>query len=293
VQLVPTVALGNSMPPVLTVPEQVELPSMYHVEGVGPADGRADLLEVVAEALADQDALGADGVRMHRSELENKLSASARNAAFSRMASDEGLTLAPLEVPGTKQDTVEVTIRARVSAVEVVTAPFEGELGEVNRHMETASATTSTGRMLPTTTSGTYSAADASGSGSVGDQLSDAATDVRGARTERSHFEKGQLVTVRVRVDYDLTITRNRHTATGATREQVSLDYPAAAVGRAYLTLHEHDHQNLLPPAPPTPAPPAPATPAGPSRWKPIHTGAATLLAIQRAQRQAEKWRSS
>jgi hypothetical protein len=197
------------------------------------------------------------------------------------------LTLAPFEVPGTKQDTVEVTIRARVSAVEVVTAPFEGELGEVNRHMETASATTSTGRMLPATTSGTYSAADAAGSGNVGDQLTDAATDLRGARTERSHFEKGKLVTVRVRVDYDLTVTRNRHTAAGGTRRQWTTHLPAAATGRAYLTLHEHDYKGLIP------MPGTAADPAGPSRWRPIHTGAATLLAIQRAQRQAEKWRSS
>lgn len=309
VQLIPTAAVGKTMPPVLAVPGSVTLPSMYHVEGVGPADGRADLLDVVAEALADQDALGADGVRTHRSELEHKLSASARNATFSRMASAEGLTLAPLEVPGTKQDTVEVTIRARVSAVEVITAPFEGELGEVNRHMETASTTTSTGRMLPVGTSGTYSAADAGGSGSVGDQLSDVATDLRGARTERSHFEKGKLVTVRVRVDYDLTITRNRHIASGETRELSTTYLPAAAIGRAYLTLHEHDLNNLHP-SPPAPAnasspPPAPVTTPPdaasggapqqviPSRWRPIHTGASTLLAIQRAQRWAEEQRRS
>ncbi|WP_350279194.1 hypothetical protein [Kribbella sp. HUAS MG21] len=287
VQLIPTVALSNKMPPVLTVPEQVELPSLYHVEGVGPTDGRADLLDVVADALADQDALGADGVRLHRTELEHKLSASARNAGFSRMASAEGLTLAPLEVPGTKQDTVEVTIRARVSAVEVVTQPFEGELGEVNRHMETASTTTSTGRLLPVNTSGTYSADAVSGSGTVGDQVSDAATDLRGARIERSHFEKGQLVTVRVRVDYDLTITRNRHTAGGAIRRRSTTHLPAAATGRAYLTLHHHDYESLAP------ASYLPPTPPGPSSWRPIHSGAAVLLAIQRAQRQSGKWRSS
>src|SRR5262249_16308617 len=153
-------------------------------------------LDVVAAELADKNLLGPDGVRAHRTELENKLSASARNAEFSRMASEEGFALAPLPVPGSQQDTVQVTIRARVISVETITDPFDGELGEVTRHQQTASNSTTTGRLLPTTSSGTYSALDASGSATVGDQLSDAATDVRGSRTERSHFEKGKLVTV-------------------------------------------------------------------------------------------------
>jgi hypothetical protein len=256
----------------------------------------------VGDALADKEALGVDGVRAHLAELENKLSASARNAEFSRMASEEGFTLAPLEVPGSKQDTVQVTIRARVSTVEVVSAPFAGELGEVNRHQETASTTTTTGRMLPVTASGTY----AVGSASVGDQVSDATTDLRGARAERSHFEKGDLVTVRVRVAYDLTITRTHHTPTGVTRQRTITHHPAAAPGHAYLTLHESDHQTLTPPTPtPPPPPPAPtpdphaagATPPSvdvgevSSRWKPLHTGASTLLAFQRARRLIEEQR--
>ena len=297
VQLIPTAAVGRKVPSVPVVPGEVELPSMYHVDGVGAVDGRADLFDVVVDALADQELLGVDGVRAHLVELENKLSASARNGQFSRMASEEGFTLAPLGVPGSKQDTVEVTVRARVSTVEVVSAPFAGELGEVNRHQETASTTTTTGRMLPVTASGTY----AIGSASVGDQVSDATTDVRGARAERSHFEKGNLVTVRVRVAYDLTITRTHHTPTGATRQRSITHYPAATTGRAYLTLHESDHQNLTPPpTPPTPPtrptppspPTTPTTPTAPmppiprdaptptvpmpprSRWRPIHTRA-------------------
>ncbi|WP_410789207.1 hypothetical protein [Kribbella sp. C-35] len=264
VQLIPTAAVGRKVPSVPVVPGEVQLPSMYHVEGVGAVDGRADLFDVVVDALADKEWLGVDGVRAHLAELENKLSASARNAQFSRMASAEGFTLAPLEVPGTKQDTVEVTIRARVSTVDVVSAPFAGELGEVNRHQETASTTTTMGRMLPVTASGTY----AIGSASTGDQVSDATTDLRGARTERSHFEKGNLVTVRVRVAYDLTITRTHHTPTGATRQRSITHHPSATQGHAYLTLHQSDHQSLTPttpPAPPTPPPP-PTPPTPPTR---------------------------
>ncbi len=257
VQLIPTAAVGRKVPSVPVVPGEVELPSMYHVHGVGAVRGRADLFDVVVDELADKELLGVDGVRAHLAELENKLSASARNGQFSRMASEEGFTLAPLEVPGTKQDTVEVTIRARVSTVEAVSKPFAGELGEVNRHQETASTTTTTGRLLPVTASGTY----AIGSVSIGDQVSDATTDLRGARGERSHFEKGKLVTVRVRVSYDLTITRTHHTSTGATRQRTITHHPSAAPGRAYLTLHESDHQALTPTTPPPPpTPPTPPT---------------------------------
>lgn len=305
VQLIPTAALGKTVPSMPVVPGEVELPSLYHVEGVGPANGRADLFDAVVDELAAKDLLGPDGVRVHLAELENKLSASARNAQFSRMASEEGFTLAPLEVPGSKQDAVQVTIRARVSTVEVVTAPFAGELGEVNRHQGTVSTTTSTGRLLPTTTSGTYAALDASGSASTGDQVADATTDLRGARTERSHFEKGNLVTIRVRVAYDLTITRTRQTAGGSARERSTTQIPAATTGRAYLTIHEHDYNVLTnsSPTPTTPLAPPPAAPSPgstdsptqpvPSRWKPINTGAPALLAFQRAQRKAENQRRS
>jgi hypothetical protein len=306
VQLIPTAALGQAVPSMPVIPGEVEPPSMYHVDGVGAVNGRADLFDVIVDELAAKDLLGPDGVRAHLAELENKLSASARNAQFSRMASEEGFTLAPLEVPGSKQDAVQVTIRARVSTVEVVTAPFAGELGEVNRHQGTVSTTTSTGRLLPTTTSGTYAALDASGSASTGDQVSDATTDLRGARTERSHFEKGNLVTVEVRVAYDLTITRIRQTPGRGNRERPTTHVPAATTGRAYLTVHEHDYNTLAgtspttttsptptePPTPPNATPPGagPTQPA-PSRWKPINTGAPALLAFQRAQRQAENHR--
>src|SRR5690606_30985716 len=101
VQLIPTVALGKSIAPVLTDEGPVELPTMYDVEGVGPVDGQPDLLDAVGAAVAADEVLGAAGVQLHRAELEHKLSASARNATFSRMALPEGFTLAPLEVPGT------------------------------------------------------------------------------------------------------------------------------------------------------------------------------------------------
>jgi hypothetical protein len=240
VQLVPTVALSKSIPARVVVPGEVHLPATYHVDGVGPVEGRADLLDVLAEQLLDDNLLGVDGMRAHRTELENKLSASARNAEFSRMASPEGFTLAPLEVPGWKRDTVEITIRARVSVMEIITDPFEGELGDVNRHQQTSSTSTTTGRMLPATASGKYTAMDADAGTSLGDQLADTATDVRGSRTERSRYEKGMLVMVRTAVVYDLTLTRTRHKPNGSTEKYRNV-VPAAGVGRAYLTVYERD----------------------------------------------------
>jgi hypothetical protein len=84
----------------------------------------------------------------------------------------------------------------------------------------------------------------ASASVSVGEQASDTTTDVWGMRGERSRFERSGMVTVRVRVDYDLTF---RHTTVGANSAANVLGAPtyAATTGEAYLTMHLHDYEAM------------------------------------------------
>src|SRR5262249_20794346 len=128
VQLVPKGMRPVSQPVLPGVVAQ--LPATYYVEGAG----NADLVDAVRRELSRKDMLGETGREVHRAELEAKLAASAHNATFSRMASEEGFRLEPFEVTGAKQQTVEVNVRARASDVELVTGPMtKGELGEVNR----------------------------------------------------------------------------------------------------------------------------------------------------------------
>ncbi|MEV5964478.1 hypothetical protein AB0L70_22085 [Kribbella sp. NPDC051952] len=295
VQLIPKGMLGKSPSAAATPAGQfaTQLPATYYVEGTG---GR--LVDVVRRILGRNDLLGPDGVVAHQAELESKLAASAHNAAFSRMASEEGFQLEPFEVTGAKQQTVEVDVRARVSEVELVSGPMQGgELGEVNRSQHNVTSSTTTGRLLPIDGSGTLSAPDVvSGTMSGGEQIGETTSDVWGSRSERSRFEKGDLVTVRVRVDYDLNFSRTSLAPSGATRVVTSHAVPNAATGEAYLTLHQHEYQALVDNLTPTPPAPAPAPPAAPttSGWVPIHTGAAALAAQRRAQKAAvemRKWK--
>ncbi|MGW1341459.1 zeta toxin family protein [Kribbella sp. NPDC002412] len=258
VQLVPSKlapsSTGTAARPSAAVPGPVELPATYVVEGIGSKRVQSrDLLAVVTEWLARKDLLGPVGVRMHQAALENKLSASARHATFSRMASDEGFGLDPLHVPGYKQETVHVGVRARVSDVELVAGPFKGELGDVSRAQQTVSTSSTSGRPLPVAGEEALSAtSEVKATLGAGDQLTDTTTDVWGSRRERSRFETGNLVTVRVRVDYDLHFTRTRIRRDGSEQVVEQHPVPGATSTEAYLTLHEHDYQAMIGNGPPT-----------------------------------------
>ncbi|MEU4193263.1 hypothetical protein AB0E69_15305 [Kribbella sp. NPDC026611] len=277
VQLIPTGALARTS--ISGVEQEIELPTAYYVEGVETGA----LADVVSGELAAGDLLGARGVEVHRAELAAKLGASAVNASFSRMAGAEGFKLDPFEVVGGRQQTVGVTIQARVSQVEVV-GVSNGELGEVNRSQRTVAQSTTTGRLLPVSGSGTLSAPEVmSGGISGGEQISETTTDVRGARGERSRFETGELVTIKVRVNFDLTLQRTAIQADGRERELVHRTVVDAATGEAYMVLQRHEYDALVARQAPTADRPKPR-PVGH-----IHTGTGVLAAINRARKSAEE----
>jgi hypothetical protein len=258
VQLVPTAMLGgqaNQAPEQqvgdrTAVPEPgtaVRMPPTYFVEGVGPGRfDQPDLFEAVVGEF--EDLLGPDGVRVYQPQLENQLAASAVHGEFSRMATEEGFQLQPMTKPGSAGETVDVTVHARISNPELVSGPLpNGELGDINRFQRTVSTSTGAGRSLPITGAGSATAAE-SGVGvrvSAGEQMSGTTTDTWGARDEVSRMERGDLVTVRVRVDYDLTVV---HRAIGPDGSEINLASryrPGLTTGEAYLTLFEHDYREL------------------------------------------------
>jgi hypothetical protein len=229
------------------------LPSSYFVEGTVPfPPGNPvgnELLEVVRERLSRRDMLNPAGVKMHQAELENRFSASARDATFSRMASEHGYPMIRLAVPGHAAQVVDVTVRAAVSDVRLMVGPMAGvEIGEVNRSQHTTSIAVSLGRLLPASGSGSVSdsPSDTSGNLSKGEQVFDRVTDSSGVRRERSRFEQGRVVTARVRVDYDVTLERQTLLRGGGERPGRKVQLPRAATGEAYLTMFEHEYNAMV-----------------------------------------------
>jgi hypothetical protein len=257
VQLVPTGTLpdeGDETTPAMG--EQVAvreagpavvMPATFFVHGVGPTPGQPDLPDAVLEHLGDNPMLGTAGARIHRAEVEHLFSASSEHAKLSDMASPEGYRVEGLPRPGSATESVDVTVRARFSNLEQVGKPFEGELGDVNRSQRTVTTSTTTGRLLPLEGAANVSPPVTAVPGriSVGAQAADTTTDTWGSRDERSRFERGKLVLVRARVDYDLTFTNQNTGPDGATRAPIAHQVPSATTAEAYLFLHEHDYHAL------------------------------------------------
>ncbi|QNE22516.1 hypothetical protein F1D05_37220 [Kribbella qitaiheensis] len=255
-QLVPTAVLNGPPTPPMAKERQdhreVVLPASYFVEGTRPyllGEPETDkLFNTIAERLAGRDMLSVNGVRMHRTELENQLSASVRSASFHRMASDEGHKMVRLPVPGHGSQVVDVRVTARVSDLQLVGNPIEkGQLGVVDRIQRTAKTSATGNQWVPASASGGsgFGALDVKGGVSVGEQASYTDSDTTGGRNELSRFEEGTLVTVRVRVDYDLSFERSKLTRGRDEKLKKSDSMSQVATGGAYLTMFEHQYLEM------------------------------------------------
>jgi hypothetical protein len=162
------------------------------------------------------------------------------------MASDEGHAMVRLPVVGHGRKVVDVRVRALVSDLQLVGEPMNGvQIGEVDRIQRTARTSTAGNRLLPATgtVGGGLPALDVKGGVSVGEQFSDTDSDTTGNRNELSKFEEGTVVTVRVRVDYDLTFERKVLDRQGDDKKvQRSAELHGVAAGEAYLTMFHHEY---------------------------------------------------
>jgi hypothetical protein len=255
-QLVPTAVLNGPAVPPSTAERAdhrtVVLPASYFVEGTRPylqGEPETDkLFDTIAERLASRDMLSVNGVRMHRTELENQLSASVRSAAFHRMASEDGHKMVRLPVVGHGNQVVDVRVTARVSDVQLVGNPVEnGQLGVVDRIQRTAKTSATGNQWVPASGAGGggSGALDIKGGVSAGEQMSSTDSDTTGNRNELSKFEEGTLVTVRVRVDYDLSFERSKLTRGGDEKVKKSDSMQQVATGEAYLTMFEQQYLEM------------------------------------------------
>ncbi|HEY3002309.1 MAG TPA: hypothetical protein VGJ44_08150, partial [Kribbellaceae bacterium] len=255
-QLVPRALVGATPAPVAAADQPrdhrvVSLPSAYFVEGTRPyprGEPAADtLFDTVYERLARRDLLTAAGMRLHRTELENQLSASARSAAFERIAGDEGHRLVRLPVPGHRTAVVDVRVRAVVSDVELVSGTVdEVEIGQVDRFQRTTRTSVQGNRLVPLGRDVEGAPVeDVKGGTGSGEQVSEKVTDTTGNRNETSMFERGATATVRVRLDYELSFERRAVKRDGSEKVKHAETLRNAAAGEAYLTMFEHEYRAM------------------------------------------------
>jgi hypothetical protein len=211
------------------------------------------LFKTVYGRLGKPDMLTEEGARVHRTALENMLSAATRLAAFERIASPEGHTMVQLPVPGRRSRLVAVQVRAKLSNLQLV-AEGDAQLGQIDRQQRITQLTTKSNRVLPAarSLSGSNPAGIQAGL-SNGEQVGEKASDGTGNRNETTMNERGQVVTVKVDVDYHLRYEVRRPDRHGGF--QVAATDTGSTRGTAYLTMFRHEYDALRG-KPSTPPPP-------------------------------------
>ncbi|TCO50020.1 hypothetical protein EV646_10291 [Kribbella antiqua] len=232
----------------------ITLPANYIVEGTQPyLTGQQpvnNLFNAVYSRLSRRDMLTAAGVQLHRTQLENILGGSTRATAFAEMAGS-GHELVPLAVPGHSSRTVAVRVRAEVSGLELISDPDDEstvQMGENTRELRATMLTSKSNRLLPTSNSvgGTDPATGIKAGMSTGEQVTEKDTGTVGARHETGGYESGQVVTVKVNVDYHLDVERRAVDRRGRPKVERSDTVHRAATGEAYLTMFRHEYDAML-----------------------------------------------
>ncbi|MGW7685962.1 hypothetical protein ACWGID_34775 [Kribbella sp. NPDC054772] len=233
----------------------VVLPANYLVESTQPyRTGEAPentLYNAAYERLGHPDMLGAAGVQAHSATLESVLGGGSRMVAFHEMAGPSGYEFVPLAIPDQTARVVAMRVRAEVSALELVSEPAEGattQLGENTRDLLVSQLTARSNHVLPgsKTIGGSTPGGALTASASTSRRVSEQDTGTVGARHETGAYESGQVVTVKVSVDYHLDVQRLRLGRRSRPRVERSDTVHRAASGEAYLTMFRHDYEAML-----------------------------------------------
>ncbi|MGW6196512.1 hypothetical protein ACWF0M_10255 [Kribbella sp. NPDC055110] len=232
----------------------VVLPDHYLPEGTIPylpgAEEDNALFEAACARLGEVDLLKPDGVRMHATTLESRLGGANRLVAFPEMAGPSGYELVPLAVPGDSARVVAIRVRAEVSGLELVSDPdveSTTQLGQNSRGLAASQLTARSNRLLPgSRTVGTSTpGGELSVSTTSSRRVSEQDTGTVGARHETGMYESGQVVTVKVRVDYHLDFERLRLGRRRQPKVERSATLRRAASGEAYLTMYRHEYDAM------------------------------------------------
>ncbi|HEY3563014.1 MAG TPA: hypothetical protein VGL05_36365 [Kribbella sp.] len=173
----------------------------------GPGGKRQnELLANLTGHLAEPGVLGKRGAAEHRHLLNANLKPSALKAKAGLLLGP-GIDLQPMAKSGNGRTLVGVTVQARALGWELHGPEVEGQTGRVWRHQKTYRSSSTTNRLTPLTATGGLDGGLVSVGGTVGEQVKEQSSDANGTRLETSRFLEGQVVTVRIPVQYDATVT--------------------------------------------------------------------------------------
>ncbi|MFF1816362.1 hypothetical protein ACFVWG_03655 [Kribbella sp. NPDC058245] len=205
------------------------------------------LYDVVAAELADPGALGATGLAEHSGTLDGYLQATAMKGNFAELTSADGLRLPPMAARGNGRTTIDVLIKARMTGFELAEDPIgDAQTGAVSRRETSAKTASSVSHVGPGSVNAGANGGPVSVSGSVGEQVKEQNSVAYGNRLETSKFEEGELVTVRIPVSYDVTLTKASDNGRGTPAEKRSKNLPNAAKGQFYVKMLKHEYLDAL-----------------------------------------------
>ncbi len=229
--LVPTGVIGD--PPAAVAqqggeefhPEHrsVEMPEGAVAEAMNPyRKGAAvtdELYNRLTDHLAQRNVLGA-GLAQYETSIGLQLQPTALEANFGQLTSPGGLRLEPMATSGNGRTTIGVQINAKPVGWELVTESAPGQTGYVGREQDQGTSSTTATNALPLTATGGATGGIVSVSGSVGDQVKQQSSNSWGTRRETSAYRNGDVVTVRVPVEYSATIDQLTDKGRGTPRDQ-------------------------------------------------------------------------
>lgn len=207
---------------------------------------RDHLFDELSSFLRRPDVLGEGGLGdKQETVLGVQLDPVAMKAKFERLTS-EGLDLVPMAGPGNGPTTVAVKVYARPVGWELEDDPKSGQRRKVRRRQKATRSSASGNRLGPTTVTGGVNAGVVSVTGSVGEQVKEASNDAHGTRLESSRFDAGDLVTVRIPVEYDVTVRQTTDKGRGTPATHRTTQLPSLAKAEYYVEMLRHEYLDGL-----------------------------------------------
>ncbi|MEU8221695.1 hypothetical protein [Kribbella sp. NPDC048915] len=227
----------------IALPEgSVAIRVALHGEG---DERRHELLENLTAHLRRPGVLGERGVAEYAPLIQANLKPTALRAKAGRLLG-EGIQLQPLAEPGNGRSVVEVSVHATAVGWELHGPEVEGQEGRVWRRQEAYRASSAGNRLTPLTANGSADGGLVSVGGSVGEQVKEQSSDANGTRLEGSRFLEGDMVTVRIPLVYDATVTTSTNKGRGEPIERKATHLPSLARGEMFVRMLKHRYLEVL-----------------------------------------------
>ncbi|MGW6276042.1 hypothetical protein [Kribbella sp. NPDC055071] len=238
----PAVEVGASPPehrpfrlPQSAVPDR----AATYLAGEPPSDR---LYDQITGHLGEPAQLGLAGLAEYERMISDRLKEPALKARFGQLMSAGGYTLPKLAATGNSATRFEVTIHATPLISKLEDGLVEGQVGTSERSQHTVSNSSSGNHLGPATVTGGFNAGVASASASFGEQAKEQSSNAYGTRLETLKIEEGQLVTVRIPVEYTVTVDELVDTGRGDPKLKERTQLPKVAKGEFYVKMLKHEY---------------------------------------------------